>query len=235
MITSITGSKLLLKQALNQGRLVRVEKCFSGVLGSEPLYRRIALTTGPAFTALEMNPTLKNGLLAEITANGTVSDRSFQSSTGFNFVLYNNRTFGLMLDGSAEESGNFQKAEDAVQGRFYRSGQNRRILLATWGISAPAEVDLLPAKDFQAIIVKMTTVAQDPHLFRTTAVELTDTPFDSTRTLGDGSLLLSLSRAGLAKEELIPRTLLGSRPLKPTNAELFLGSIHKVWVKLFGY
>jgi len=197
---------------LQQGNLVRLGKCVSGVLGKHPLYRHLALATEPALEKLEREQALRDQLTQALFKHGQI-DFPRLSQAGFDHFSYSGRSFGILrlkpaIDFGYSEDCDYVTAENMMM--KLEPGEHRLIFLGTWGVSAPPAVTNLPTHLYSALIARMARVAQDPTFSRTSALELSRFGLDQIKTNTDRTQTYVVSLAQLEKESLGGRLEMGS-------------------------
>lgn len=214
MLSAIRQTRVVQK-AIGQRIIVPHNNCYSGLLGKDPLYRRMALATGPAFAALDQNATLKEALLNSFAHAGKIDLSPLVAATKFSPCSYADKTFGIYLSGQPGEEADFAEAERALSSLW--EGIHRKLFFGTWGMAAPPEIDTLEPHRYAALIRKIAAVGKDPTFSKTGAVRLKDIPFDVIVTEADGSQTLELSRAGLDTQDNMFEFVINENPPPQKN------------------
>ena len=201
VLPNISRTGRVIETAVAQRKIVPFKKCYSGLLGNDPLYRYMALATGPAFAAFDGHTPLKEALQSDLAASGQLNFRHFEEKwpPAFRYFRYqHNRTFGIHLLDSQREQDDYDEAEKALESSF--KGIHRRLFLGMLGVAAPAEVDDLKSHLYSAMIRRIATIGRDPSVSKTRAVRLADAPFDQIETAEDGSQTIVFSMGQLEQE-----------------------------------
>ena len=185
--------------------LVRVVKCYSGLLGPEgSKYRRIAIATPRAIEVFDQHPAVQNAVIspgrADIHFMQALYENGLEIQTYHS--IYQERELihvGMLITRPAnyqEEYAMYSEARKMLSS--LEEGIHRRVFFKTKGVETTEELADLPPNLYSALLAKIKT-QYDPEMRNIGHISVADSPLDWIGTLPDGAKMIVFSRSMLAR------------------------------------